>query len=531
MTDDADTLKKLHRALINLNKRAERASNEILVSNFVDSEPLFDLLSTQNNQVIYGRRGTGKTHALKYLAETVGNAGDHAVYIDLRSIGSNTSIYSDTTRTLADRASTLIVDVLQAVYDELLNIAISMIDKTPNPEQVTNRIDDLARAVTAVRIRGSIEEERENTVSGSRKVDLEMGLSGGSKTSAGAKISVSKENDDGFKYRKKQSGDESIHLDFGNINVALSGLIRVVNSPRIWLLIDEWSEIPIDLQAYLADLIRRTILPINEITVKIASIEHRSQFNILRNHGEYTGLELGADISADLNLDDFLVFDNNQSKAVEFFKSLIFKHYQSEDLSGEITSPEQLIRVAFTQSPVFDEFVRAVEGVPRDALNLIGKAVTKSFGQKIAMNDVRAAARDWYQQDKANLIRENSVLSDLLQRIIDEIIGNRRARAFLFSSSSRDHRIEQLFDSRLLHILRKNVSSHDQPGVRYDVYKIDYGCYVELMNTTKMPQGLFQPTDEDDYIEVPKDDYRSIRRAILTLEPLPAVVDIVAYVP
>src|SRR5690348_7882056 len=111
-------------------------------------------------------------------------------------------------------------------------------------------------------------------------------------------------------------------------------------------------------------------------------------------------------------------------------------------------------------------------GVPRDALNLIGKAAAKSFGQKIAMNDVRAAARDWYHQDKANAIRGNPVLSDLLQRIIEEIIGDRRARAFLFQSMGRNEHIEQLFDARLLHILRKNVSSHDTPGVRYDVYKI-----------------------------------------------------------
>lgn len=525
MSDDSETLKRLHRALITLNKRAERASNEILVSNFVDSEPLFDLLSTQNNQVIYGRRGTGKTHALKFLAETVSKSGDHAVYIDLRSIGSNSSIYSDTARSLADRASTLIVDVLGAVYDELLTVALSVIDQAPNPEQITSRIDDLGSAISAVRISGSVEEEQETKTSTSADIGFKFGASAGSKASADAGASISTKSENGASYRAKRSGTEAIHLDFGNINAALTGLIRVVNSPRIWLLIDEWSEIPIDLQPYLADLIRRTILPINEITVKIASIEHRSQFNILRAQGEYTGLELGADVSADLNLDDFLVFDNDQGKAVEFFRSLIFKHYQSEDASGEIASPEQLVRVAFTQSPVFEEFVRAVEGVPRDALNLIGKAVTKSFGQKIAMNDVRAAARDWYQQDKANSIRGNPVLSDLLQKIIDEIIGNRRARAFLFSSSSRDERIEQLFDARLLHILRKNVSSHDQPGMRYDVYKIDYGCYVELMNTTKMPQGLFQITPEDEYVEVPRDDYRSIRRAILVLEPLSATAE------
>lgn len=167
--------------------------------------------------------------------------------------------------------------------------------------------------------------------------------------------------------------------------------------------------------------------------------------------------------------------------------------------------------------------MRAVEGVPRDALNLAAKIAAKAFGQKIAMQHVRAAARDWYQQDKASVIRGNEELSTLLDHIIDEVIGSRRARAFLLASNVRDARVDQLFDSRLLHVLKKNISSNDEPGKRYDVYKIDYGCYVDLINTAKMPEGLFQASEEgqeDDFVEVPKDDYRSIRRAILRLSSL-----------
>jgi hypothetical protein len=397
---------------------------------------------------------------------------------------------------------------------------VAALDRAPHAEQLTTRIDDLGAAISTIRITGTVDQEEESKSTHNGGTQLSGAVSLANTPSVSASASISSKSEGQVSRRTKRSGSETIHLDFGTITGAISGLISVLNSPRIWLLIDEWSEIPIDLQPYLADLIRRTILPVNNITVKIASIEHRSQFNLLQEHGHYIGLELGADISADLNLDDFLVFDNDQEKAVEFFKNLIFRHYQSEDASGEITSPDQLVRVGFTQHPVFDEFVRAVEGVPRDALNLIGKAVTKCFGQKIAMNDVRAAARDWYQQDKANSIRGNPVLSDLLQHVIEEIIGNRRARAFLFPSGSRDQRIEQLFDSRLLHILRKNVSSHDQPGVRYDVYKIDYGCYVEFTNTAKEPQGLFQTEEANEYVEVPRDDYRSIRRAILRLDPI-----------
>jgi hypothetical protein len=112
-------------------------------------------------------------------------------------------------------------------------------------------------------------------------------------------------------------------------------------------------------------------------------------------------------------------------------------------------------------------------------------------------------------------------LLDLLQYIISEVIGSRRARAFLLSSKIQHPGIERLFDSRLLHILKKNVSSHDEPGARYDVYKIDYGCYVDLINTTRAPEGLFQ-ADDDMYTEVPQDDYRSIRRAIFDPTSLPS---------
>lgn len=153
--------------------------------------------------------------------------------------------------------------------------------------------------------------------------------------------------------------------------------------------------------------------------------------------------------------------------------------------------------------------------MPRDALNLIAKVVTKAFGQQIAMNHVRAGARDWFNQDKAAVIRNDMSLADLLQFIVSEVIGDRRARAFLFTSKGRSAGIDKLFDARLLHVLRKNVSSNDAPGERYDVYKIDYGCYVDLINTTKAPEGLLE--DDDGFSEVPKDDYRSIRRAILNI--------------
>ena len=89
----------------------------------------------------------------------------------------------------------------------------------------------------------------------------------------------------------------------------------------------------------------------------------------------------------------------------------------------------------------------------------------------------------------------------------------------MFRSGLRNPYLDRLFDARLLHILKRGRSSHDEPGVRYDVYKLDYGCYVELLRTTKTPLGLLL-TDDETYVEVPPDDYRSVRRAILRADDL-----------
>jgi hypothetical protein len=513
---DQTELAAVHTTLIGFTKRAEKASEESLVATFVDSAPLFALLATENNQVIYGRRGTGKTHALKVLAEHAEQVLNAIpVFLDMRTIGSNGSIYADGSRPLAERASVLLSDALSGLLNEFYSIALNAIDRHPHPSEVTRRLDTLQKSISTIKIVGDVDEKATQMDKGKDGVSAKISASIAPKPALAYELNGSNSNETSHHRMVKRSGRESLHLTFGSIAGALSDMVAILGGRRVWFLIDEWSEVPVELQPYLADLFRRVVLPVNNITVKIAAIEHRTNFAILKDHGEYIGLELGADVSADLNLDDFLVFDNSQERSSDFISKLIFRHYSKANGYHLIFSePNSLISTIFTQRPVFEEFVRAVEGVPRDALNLIAKVVTKAYGRQIAMNDVRAGARDWYNQDKAAVIRNDGPLADLLQHIIEEVIGSRRARAFLLSSKIRHPGVDKLFDSRLLHILKKNVSSHDEAGQRYDVYKIDYGCYVDLINTAKAPIGLFQ-NDDDTFTEVPHDDYRSIRRAIL----------------
>jgi hypothetical protein len=219
-----------------------------------------------------------------------------------------------------------------------------------------------------------------------------------------------------------------------------------------------------------------------------------------------------------------MVFGNDPDAAKSFFRELLYKHVRSQMLEDDLeppSSPEEFVKIAFTQRNAFDEFVRAAEGVPRDAINIIRFAAQRANEDPISVEHVRSAARRWYLQDKESAVAANAEARDLLHWIVDTVIGERRARAFLLQQGERTSHplISDLYDARVLHVVKRGVSSHDRPGVRYDVYGLDFGCYVELINTTKVPQGLFQAGEgEGEWVEVPQDDYRSIRRAILDLD-------------
>lgn len=528
----------INNAFMNLSKRAEMNSRSKLVATFVDVGPLFTLLSNKDHQVLYGRRGTGKTHALSFLADSVHQKGDAAVDIDMRNIGSTGGLYADSSIPVAQRATRLLVDTLSAMHDGLYKYFVN--SEELDLSRTAPLLDRLAEAITKVNVVGTVEQTSKVTdgtnLSHTGKIDFTLDKSGVKGTlSDTEEIKKSQQTEHGL----KEVGIAAHRVHFGVVGQTLRDMAEIMQLKRVWLLIDEWSSVPLELQPYLADLLRRSICPIPNFTIKIASIEQRSRFQILAEAGDYIGFELGADISADLNLDDFMVFDNNEVRATHFFQELLFKHLKEDDKVTTNLGPhssEEMIQQAFTQQNIFGEFVRATEGVPRDAINIITLAAQRALERKISMADIRSASMNWFQRDKESPVKSNPQAHKLLHWIIDEVIGMRRARAFLLKTDADSPLIDYLFDARVLHILKKNISTRDQPGVRYDVFKLDYGCYVDLINTAKAPQGLlslsedkapeglllFGDTEEAltyiDTIDVPPDDYRAIRGAILELD-------------
>lgn len=85
-------------------------------------------------------------------------------------------------------------------------------------------------------------------------------------------------------------------------------------------------------------------------------------------------------------------FSNSLAEKRFFLLSVIFCFGCSRSCYSGTTS-EILISKAFTQKYVFEELVIASEGVPRDAMIILGLTAERANENRISMNDIRNAAR------------------------------------------------------------------------------------------------------------------------------------------
>lgn len=519
---------EMTRAVAAIPQRSERQQDpEKLVVAFVDVG-ILSQIDNNNNQILYGRRGTGKTHVLRVLGSKLSASGrpNIVAYIDARTLGS-TAQFSDETVPMSTRCTSLFRDFLGEIHNALLDFVVTL--PTDVADSALENLSELGRLVTEPFLTVSLDKAAD-------KETLQASSSRGASASVQANAAQASLNASVSAQRSaisEKTTEFSVRNEDKLIFPAVSARLKTILTQcraQLYILVDEWSSLPNAVQPFLAEFFKRSFLPLPQITVKIASLEHRSTFRSESKIGQI-GFELGADISAGIDIDDYYVFDRNPERITEAFGDMLVGHIRNElppdALSTKfgISNGKELASKLFTERVVFQELVRASEGVARDLINIFTMAfflAHRKGREKVERGFVLEAARQWFEQDKAGNL--DSQLQAVLRRITDEVIGKRRARSFLLLRELGDHPVVQrLVDLRVLHLVRRGYADKDKPGVRYNIYSLDYGTYVDLMNTSKRPDLGFEVAAENGHGEdfvVPFDDKRSIRRINLTREIL-----------
>ncbi len=497
-----------------------RAEN-ITASNYLDlyvGDEALESINNVNNQAIYGRRGSGKTHLLKALQEKINTNFEESrrlcVYIDTRNI---LPLINSSVATPEESALLIFQGILQSMIDAFsINVRIIFGRDQLIPLSPDNLDKDAI----------------ENISNQLRKINLE--LSGRSLKRLG-NIAITEEKNIGAEFQlkiatnpeiianNKSSGKQTEvkadirYVNIQDISVSLQTLVEYLNLNRVICLIDEWSEIPTDVQKHLAELIKRVFIS-SKFTFKIGAIPNRTDLGH-RTPEKFYGLEDGGDIFG-YQLDNRYIFELEKTKTRDFFNDLLHKHLSAIDphvvtkiLQFNNKSSETFINV-FLTNKALGELCIASAGIPRDFINLFIHSYDQfksAPARHISVRNVRSATSGWYETDKKKQIDEHAAEKILLQSIVEEIVMKKKSSHFMLSEkySSNAH-ILSLIDFRVLHLRKKGYSHQDIPGETFNVYSIDYGCYNHLNITrTNLNNGAL------DTIKV-QDDIRQIRRIFLS---------------
>jgi hypothetical protein len=330
------------------------------------------------------------------------------------------------------------------------------------------------------------------------------------------------------------SGQQS--FNFRNLGDTLNKFRELYNAERFIIVLDEWVAIHPDDQPFLAELIKRTFLTRPEFVIKIAAVTYQSKMTT-EYKGKIIGMERGADIFGDVNLDTYFVWEEDREGVQLFFGQVLFNHL-AESLNWVFErKPEEkldtVLKTFFTQDKGFIQLCRAAEGNCRDFLNIFRLSYNDfnkdKVSKKISIPHIQKAAQRWYSEDKLPNIMSESRLEPFLNYLVQNIIRKRKSKTFMVNSKDINHPLlSRLFAARLLHPLRTTWSHPDRPGEQYNLVTMDYGCYSSLHgreadNYQKVFFFLSDKTVSNKYDDlVPLDDKRSIRRIVVTRQQLDA---------
>ncbi|WP_313563185.1 hypothetical protein [Ruminiclostridium cellobioparum] len=470
-------------------------------------------INNVKNQVIYGRRGTGKTHLLRVLQETMldNYSKDRKlpIYIDMRNVkpfvsNDNPVYYALVVfKELALEFLKTIFENIDIIYDINpldFNQRTYLSDKQIKLSKIFSEFNYKLEGNTFTKI-GDIDFTINEIKTISQKITV----------SQEAALELSNQNT-----RDIRTGQSRIkYLTFSQINDTISELISEIDSEGVFFLIDEWSEIPLEYQPIVSELFKRAFIT-SSITLKIAAIPNRTV--LIKDN---LGLEDGGDIFGYL-LDNRYIYELNPELTKSFFNELLFNHLYSNDgityrdfLDKKTNMPLKGFINEFFANQAYREILIASAGIPRDFINIFTNSynvfIDRNGSQKrISVADIRTATVSWYETDKKKTVDANNNAKILLNKIISDIIINRKRCHFLIPEKYENNKVLQdLIDLRVIHLRKKGISHKDIKGVTYNVYYIDYACYTSSnIYHNRINSDLLNE------IETP-DNFREIRRVAL----------------
>jgi hypothetical protein len=465
-------------------------------------------------EVVYGRRGAGKTHLLRRvelrLRENFVEGGILPVYVNGSQLSQEISIVSPDPAMVA---LAIYVQLMQHVGIAISNFVYDLNEAKfwdrmigGKKSQAARQADRIASTLEDILTSGQVRVLPAGEVS-----DRATSLAETSKgASAGGSIRIDPRSL-GWALKAGAHGERTtkstslrtrriqgeVILPFSQVSSQLESLLDLLGKASLHILFDEWSEVDKDpqVQPYLAEMLRRTASAVPGMYLKLACIPGRTVLAtpITADVKNPIGLEEGDDIHADIDLDKLVFAGESIDQLVPFFMAMIKKHVGARiDWVRTATFAHFeaiLTSLVFSGKSPFMELCQASGGVPRDFMNIYRAATVMTAnaaksGQArplLELSTVRMASKGVYQSKRASFGRSASPQLKLLDRIYQEIYVRKHSYLFLLSDEfAEDGTVQTLYMEKLIHRLPATYYNPDDER-RYQYFQLDYGTTIDRL--------------------------------------------------
>lgn len=510
--DLAEEIKAALRRLHRINKREEMAAFDR--SMFVDNRQITQL-DTNDWQVLFGRRGTGKTTLLSAFSDYIVQREDavYTIFIDLRECVPSASGVTRGPETDFELALGYFYEFVKRFSRLLLDeytdgSDLSALQRLVRHVRGSHKgLDDLVldiceiaeyQPVRALPVERTVEtkasQERKGSSEASAGGGVEANLAGAKATANGRrKISLENESSSGQTENERFIFEASRR--YQPLKRKLEQLLEQIEANRLYILIDEWADLnriqEDQVQAIFAELLRKTFGGSEKISVKIASIKGATRMNIWNGQGGI-GLEVGADIFEACDLDQVYISDEN---SLTFFKRLLFKRmckanpalaeFSLKNERDEIIlePPDNFFSYFLKDDEAFSDIVKGSGKIPRDFVSLfcyVSHAVNFEIAPAWRRGQVLKIISEFSIQNKHDIVSTGDEKGQLFYRIVENA-KDTGSRVFLVSrklSEEARELVNDLYHLRLIHPVTPSIVPL-KVRMEQDCFYVDYGYFLE----------------------------------------------------
>lgn len=455
-------------------------------------------LKIDASQVIWGRRGTGKTTLQKAFVYDINyiqqDPNKVAIYIILsKLIPTDIEINTDAD-SISNLAFYVFIRIIEAVCKELedvYNIRSGAMESSSEKEfmkaffELQDRIDLYYKQVhgAVLTIEQKESEETNKNTGGEIGVNTDIKYKWISGLLKG-----------GYRFWKKRQTKNSVNLQ-GPLNVlvetsiidkCLSKMIRALNITLLYICLDEYSEMDkiseYSIQSKVAQLLKQVFLKNKLYSLKIASIWNKSKLHS-RGGPRFEGIEYKQDIFEGPDLD--IMFMTENINVVDYFKELLINTYA---LNIDIEENEHVCLSNYIENNVFGavglkHLICGSQGVSRAFVCLAKKYIQEFLRNNngvVRLGKVYSFIKQQYLED----VREK-IPYYTIYRTINTFVSQKCCRYFLISREDyqRCKSILLFLQSRGLFMQMPGHLTDRAIRDDYKLFIIHYGCYLDAIES------------------------------------------------